>query len=252
MERRSHGADRHPRGPGLVARYRQNGRVRRRSRALRRGGPPGGRFRHVVHTGTGQQPGPLERSRRRQTRRTEGSHWALFSILVEERSKLTRGAGPYPCPQTCAITRSVTIATNMRAAKAKGEDAMPEEHIPMNVYRENERIMVSAPVPGMEPSNIHIQVEGRKLTIKSKQRGPGQDRTGQYIQQQWTAGPYHGVVTLPAWVDVEKANATYDNGVLVIIFPEAQASTSGVITMDKIGTSKGQIVGHVGKDLHSP
>lgn len=129
---------------------------------------------------------------------------------------------------------------------------MSKTHIPVNVYRENERTMVSAPVPGMEPSNIHIAVEGRKVSIDSKQRGPGQDRTRQYIQEQWTAGPYHGEVTLPGWVDVEKANATYDNGVLVIIFPEAQASTAGEVTMEKIGTSKGQFVGHVGKDLHSP
>jgi HSP20 family protein len=127
-----------------------------------------------------------------------------------------------------------------------------EKQIPINVYRENERTMVSAPMPGMEPSNIHILVEGRKITISSKQRGPGQDRTGQYIQQQWTAGPYYGMVTLPAWVEVKKANATYDNGVLVIVFPEAQASTSGEIKMGKIGTSKGQIVGNVGKDLHTP
>ena len=104
----------------------------------------------------------------------------------------------------------------------------------------------------MEPANIHIVVKGRKVTITSEQRGPGQDRTRQHIQEQWTAGPYQGEVTLPIWVDVEKANATYDNGVLVVIFPEAQTSMSGVIAMEKRGTSRGQIVGHVGKDLHTP
>ena len=129
---------------------------------------------------------------------------------------------------------------------------MPKTQIPVNVYREKERIMVSAPVPGMEPPNIHILEEGRKVTIEGKQRGPRQDKTGQYIQEQWTAGPYHGEVTLPHWVDVEKANSTYDNGVLVVIFPEAKTSTSGTVTMEKIGTSKGQVVGHVGKDLRSP
>jgi HSP20 family protein len=132
------------------------------------------------------------------------------------------------------------------------EDAVATTHIPINVYRENERIMVSTPIPGLEPSNIHIQIDGRTLSIRSGQRGPGQDRMGQYVQEEWTAGPYDGVVTLPGWVNVEKANATYDNGVLVIIFPESHISSSGVITMEKIGTSKGSVVGHVGKDLRSP
>jgi HSP20 family protein len=148
---------------------------------------------------------------------------------------------------------SKTIAaSHSRSAKRRSAKAMATTHIPINVYREHERIMVSAPVPGMEPSNIHIVVEGRKIAIDSAQRGPRQDKTGQYIQEQWTAGPYHGEVTLPDWVDVGKANATYDNGVLVIIFPASHASTSGIVTMEKIGTSKGQIVGHVGKDLHTP
>jgi HSP20 family protein len=135
------------------------------------------------------------------------------------------------------------------------EDAVATMHIPINVYRENERIMVSTPIPGMEPSNIRIQIDGRTVSISSGQRGPGQERMGQlgqYVQAEWTAGPYKGFVTLPGWVNVEKANATYDNGVLVIIFPESHISTSGVVTLEKIGTSKGQVVGHVGKDLRSP
>jgi HSP20 family molecular chaperone IbpA len=52
-----------------------------------------------------------------------------------------------------------------------GGETVPEKHIPINVFRENERIMVSAPVPGMEPVNIHIVVEGRKITITSDNAG---------------------------------------------------------------------------------
>ncbi len=129
---------------------------------------------------------------------------------------------------------------------------MSEKSVPINVYREHERVMVSAPVPGLEPANIHIRIEGRTLSVSCEQRGPGQARMGQYVQREWTAGPYQGAVTLPVWVDAARANATYDNGVLVIICPESRLATYGAITMEKIGTSKGQLVGHVGKDLRSP
>ena len=127
---------------------------------------------------------------------------------------------------------------------------MTTKNIPVNVYRESQRIMVSAPVPGLEPENIHVAVEGKKVSIRSPQRGPEQDRTGQYLQENWTAGPYYGEVELPQWVDVDHANATYDNGVLVVIFPRSENPTSGVVTLAKVGTFKGQHIGNVGRDLH--
>jgi NAD(P)-dependent dehydrogenase (short-subunit alcohol dehydrogenase family) len=43
--------------------------------------------------------------------------------------------------------------------------------------------------------------------------------------------------------------ATYDNGVLVVMFPRVAQTVSGTITMTKVGTAKGRCRRHVGKDL---
>jgi len=53
---------------------------------------------------------------------------------------------------------------------------------------------------------------------------------------------------LPVPVDAARANATYDNDILVVILPIAAKGKSGAITMSKIGTSKGQRIRHVGRD----
>lgn len=120
--------------------------------------------------------------------------------------------------------------------------------IPVNIYEEENRIMVATPVPGMEPANIHIEVDGHRLVISCELRGPGQDRTKHYVLREWSVGPYHRIVTLPRNGDVARTNATYDNGVLVIILPVNDIPTAGIVTMDKVGTAKGQAVRHVGKD----
>ncbi|MGH2375269.1 MAG: Hsp20/alpha crystallin family protein [bacterium] len=122
------------------------------------------------------------------------------------------------------------------------------ETIPVNIYEEKNRTMVTTPVPGMEPANIGIEVDGHRLVINCGLRGPGQDRTKTYVLREWSVGPYHRIVTLPRNVDVAHANATYDNGVLVIILPVHDIPTAGIVTMDKVGTAKGQAIGHVGKD----
>lgn len=58
---------------------------------------------------------------------------------------------------------------------------MARQEVPVNVYREGDRVMVAAPLPGMEPGSIRLDVQGRALTIDASLRGPGQDRTQQYL-----------------------------------------------------------------------
>jgi HSP20 family protein len=129
---------------------------------------------------------------------------------------------------------------------------IPSAQMPVNIYQEGDRLMVAALLPGMEPPSIRVEVRGRSLTIYGQRRGPGQDRTQQHLLFEWTAGPYRRTLDLPAWVDVQKANATYDNGVLVLILPRASGDRAGQIVLAKVGTIKGQRVGHVGQDLRAP
>lgn len=122
--------------------------------------------------------------------------------------------------------------------------------LPVNMYREVHRLMVAAPMPGMEPQNIRVEVKGRSLSIQGARRGPGQARKP-HILRQWTAGPYQAAVDLPTSVDAARANATFDNGILVVILPLAAQPVSGVISMPKVGTAKGFLVRHAGSNLLS-
>ncbi len=125
---------------------------------------------------------------------------------------------------------------------------MKAKRLPVNLYRNNNRVVLTSPCPGLEPANFRIEVTGRRLSVAEDERGPGQERIT-YLRKEWTTGPYRRAVTLPAPVDASRANATYDNGVLVVILPVASDGRSGPITMSKIGTSKGQRIRHAGRDL---
>lgn len=125
---------------------------------------------------------------------------------------------------------------------------MKTKRLPINLYRNNNRLVLTSPAPGLEPANFRIEVGGRRLTVSEDARGPGQERIS-YLRKEWTNGPYQRTVTLPAPVDATRANATYDNGVLVVILPVASKGKAGPITMSKVGTAKGQRIRHVGYDL---
>lgn len=122
--------------------------------------------------------------------------------------------------------------------------------LPVNLYRHNNRVVVSVPSPGLEPANMRIEVRGRRLSMYEEARGPGQSRI-QFVRREWSTGPARRSVVLPAPVDARRANATYDNGVLTVILPVAPTATSGIIDMSKVGTAKGLRVRHVGRELRA-
>lgn len=128
---------------------------------------------------------------------------------------------------------------------------MAQRAVPVNIYREGERLMIAAPLPGMEPGSVRIDVRGRRLLIDAELRGPGQDRTQRYLQREWSVGPYRRTVDLPVEVDAEAANAVYNNGVLVVILPVGSRASSETIRMSKVGTSGGRRVRQAGKSARS-
>lgn len=121
-----------------------------------------------------------------------------------------------------------------------------DAHLPVNIYHEGDRLMVAAPMPGMEPQDIEINLEGSRVAIRAHLRGPGQERKQTFLLQEWTSGPYERMVDLPRRVDGSRANATYDNGILVLILPVTDEWVPAQLHMLKVGTAKGQLVGHVG------
>jgi HSP20 family protein len=120
----------------------------------------------------------------------------------------------------------------------------------VRIYQTDDRLMLAAPMPGLEPDNISVTIDGTRCIVHGDERGPHQhDRD--LLLEEWTIGPYHREVELPAPVDGRLSNATYDNGVLVLAMPKARGgeATRAEIRLDARDATRGQRVGHVGRDV---
>jgi len=95
--------------------------------------------------------------------------------------------------------------------------------IPLNIFENEDGLVLSAPMPGIEESDLDISVLGDELRLRASERGPGQERKD-YLLREWSYGPYERRVRLPYAVDADRAVATLGNGVLVLTLPRA-AST---------------------------
>ncbi len=129
--------------------------------------------------------------------------------------------------------------------------AIQTQPLPFRVFRTDHRIMVVAPMPGLEPTDISITVTGERVVIHGRERGPHQhDRD--LVLAQWAIGPYEGDVTLPEPVEGTLTNATYGNGVLVLAMPKVAPGQRGVaaeIKLAVIEATRGERVGHVSRTV---
>jgi HSP20 family protein len=84
------------------------------------------------------------------------------------------------------------------------------------------RAVVKADIAGIEIEEIGLEIRGRQLLIAGERRA--QQAEGRLYQQvEIEHGPFRRVVELGADVVAEQAAATYDEGILTIEIPLAQA-----------------------------
>ena len=118
--------------------------------------------------------------------------------------------------------------------------------IPVNLFENDRELMVVAPMPGVGPADLSIDVtDDGHLTLRARQHGEGQERID-YLTREWSYGPYERTIELPSAVDAMRANVSYGNGVLAITFPKSDAIAAGRILVERTGHARGVAAGHAG------
>lgn len=80
------------------------------------------------------------------------------------------------------------------------------------------RAVVKADLAGIDPSQVALEIRGRKLLIAG-QRQAEDSRGRMYQQIEIEHGSFRRLVELGADVDSDSASASYDNGILLIEIP---------------------------------
>jgi HSP20 family protein len=92
----------------------------------------------------------------------------------------------------------------------------------LNVWNNEEGLIVTAEVPGLRSEDIEINVVGDTLTLSGVRKPDEMTETGRYHRQERGNGSFHRSVQLPYPIDVAKVDATFRNGVLNVKLPRAE------------------------------
>lgn len=94
----------------------------------------------------------------------------------------------------------------------------------LNVWEENETLIVEAELPGLNLSDLEIFVTGQnQLTIKGERKAPEVGKNTVHRQERGH-GSFVRALTLPFAVDDSKVEARFENGVLTIRLPKHEAA----------------------------
>ena len=102
-----------------------------------------------------------------------------------------------------------------------GEIATVEPFV--DVIDKGDKVVVAADIPGVEKGDLSVNIRGDRLEISAERKKEAEEKKEGYIRRERTYTSYYRAIPLPAEVDADMADATFENGVLEITMPKVKA-----------------------------
>ena len=107
------------------------------------------------------------------------------------------------------------------------ENGGPELRLPIEAYTTDHEIVVKAAVPGLKPEEVEITIEGDTLSLRGEFKRPVENVNYLISERAW--GRFSRTLQLNVPVEADKAEAVFENGLLTLTLPKAEAVRPKVI-----------------------
>ena len=99
-----------------------------------------------------------------------------------------------------------------------------EGQLSIDVFQNPDSLVVKSTIAGVKPDNIDISINNDMLTIRGRREIQEQISEENYLIKECYWGGFSRSIILPVEVEVEKVEASLDNGVLTVILPKAKSA----------------------------
>jgi HSP20 family protein len=101
----------------------------------------------------------------------------------------------------------------------------------LDVYEDNDNLIVRAEVPGMKKDDINISLRDNVLTVSGERRNEKKYEGSQTSREERFFGRFTRSVALQKQVDSNRVKAAYRDGILTITLPKAEEAKPRQITV---------------------
>jgi HSP20 family protein len=92
----------------------------------------------------------------------------------------------------------------------------------LDISERKDAYLVTVELPGVEPDDLQITLEDGLLTIQGERHFAHDSTEQQFHRVERRYGAFRRSITLPAQVQAEQIEASFDNGVLQILVPKME------------------------------
>jgi HSP20 family protein len=94
----------------------------------------------------------------------------------------------------------------------------------LDVAESKDAFLVKAEIPGIDPKEIGLTLEGDILTIKGEKKLEKEEKYDHYYRMETGYGAFARAIPLPVPVEAANVTATFKNGVLTVKLPKGAAT----------------------------
>jgi len=153
-------------------------------------------------------------------------------MLARREIRPTAELAPYRALAPLSILEEVdrligeAMSELMRPARVTGYVA------PADLYETDDALVLEMWVPGVNPDDIEITLEGNTLTIRGEVKPEADEKVRRYYLREIPHGSFVRSFTLPVEVDADKAKAEFKHGVLKLTLPKVEAARARRIKVE--------------------
>lgn len=92
----------------------------------------------------------------------------------------------------------------------------------VDVFDKADAVVLKAELPGMDPDQVHIEVEDNVLTLKGERRFEEKVEDERYYRIERRFGSFQRSLALPQGARTDEIEAAYQDGILTITVPKAE------------------------------
>lgn len=93
----------------------------------------------------------------------------------------------------------------------------------INIWTNEDGQFITAEMPGIKPEDLEIDVTGDALSISGERKQEEVAKEARFHRRERSFGSFSRTVQLPFMVDTAKVEASFQNGILQISLPRAEA-----------------------------
>jgi HSP20 family protein len=101
----------------------------------------------------------------------------------------------------------------------------------VDIYDEENQIVVKAELAGVDKKDIDVKVEGRVLTLRGERNEEKEVNDERFHRRERVSGKFERVFRLPTDVDSDQIRADYKDGVLKVVIPKPEAKQAKQVTI---------------------